>query len=118
MESLSGVLKIRLEYTEGSSNKFWELNFVGGEGVFGGDYQASWGKIGTSGSSIKYPMGIAQSKLNEKIGKGYIVVDVQRDTHKDDRIYEKRNDGSWTPVTKEKKTKLEFDFLEELSKIG
>ena len=67
---LRGKKKVRLEYLDGS-NKFWELTFIGGKGIHGNDYEARWGKVGTSGQSIVYDFFTAQKKLHEKIAKGY-----------------------------------------------
>jgi predicted DNA-binding WGR domain protein len=59
----------RLEFKDGSSNKFWKL-----EKTRDGSWLATWGKIGTTGQSIGYDSTTAQKKFMEKIAKGYQVV--------------------------------------------
>jgi DNA ligase 1 len=65
----------RFEFTEGNSNKFWEVS------VRGTDVMVRYGRIGTAGQvNIKsFPDGQAAAKhvekmVREKIGKGYHAV--------------------------------------------
>jgi predicted DNA-binding WGR domain protein len=101
---LKGKNYVRLEYTEGSSSKFWELKFIGGKGIHGNDYEARWGKIGTSGQSMTYDFLTAQKKLIEKIAKGYKVKDK----------YEKREG---TAFIYEEESGPKINFMKELEKI-
>lgn len=63
---------VRLECTQGNSNKFYEMRAPVGGG--GGSFLASYGRIGTCGTSTQYPMSKWQTKYNEKLKKGYVVV--------------------------------------------
>lgn len=81
MNDLNSINAIRLEYQDGSSDKFWELLRLGGD-----EWQATYGKNGTSGQSIKYDQKAAQKKLNEKIAKGYKVIDREMSSAKKEKI--------------------------------
>jgi predicted DNA-binding WGR domain protein len=94
----------RYEFSDGSSNKFWTINDVGG-----GDYAATWGRIGTAGQGPKvYTEAEAYQKINEKISKGYQRVDDHLVPRKEaaDRVGAKRA---------ERKTAI--NFMEELRKV-
>lgn len=61
-----------LEFSDGSSNKFWEIE------ISGNDVTTRWGRIGTDGQSKtkSFPNAAAAQKeydklLKEKLGKGY-----------------------------------------------
>lgn len=66
----------RFEFSEGTSNKFWEIDYSGGD-----SFTVRWGKIGTDGQSqtkafdSSAKAGAAAEKLiAEKVGKGYAEV--------------------------------------------
>jgi predicted DNA-binding WGR domain protein len=126
---LKGKKKIRLEYTDESSDKFWELTPVHGVGIEAMDYIATYGKIGAKGQSHKYSFLEAQKKLREKIAKGYKVVDLEvvelGFSKEEDEKFEDElkgilgEDEEEDPVLFdfEEEVEPEFDFMEELRKI-
>ena len=75
MSSPSSLTVRRFEFTEGNSNKFWEIS------VRGTDVMVRYGRIGTTGQvHVKsFPDGRAAAKhvermVREKVGKGYRAV--------------------------------------------
>ena len=78
MVDLNPVNAIRLEYQDSSLNKFWELLRIGGD-----EWQATYGKNGSSGQSTKYDQKTAQKKVNEKVAKGYKIIDREMKVFKD-----------------------------------
>lgn len=85
----------RLEFKDGSSNKFWQL-----EKTRDGNWVARYGKIGTDGQSTGYDKKTAQKKFMEKIAKGYQLVNAK---HFDE------------PVREESGPKI--NFMKELEKL-
>jgi uncharacterized protein (TIGR02996 family) len=70
-----GMNQVRLEFVEGSSNKFWELALDGAQ------YQVRWGRIGTKGQEKAFSCanpGKAKTEsdklIAEKRKKGYVDV--------------------------------------------
>lgn len=70
MVDLENINAIRLEYRDSSSDKFWELRRLSPY-----EWQATYGKNGSAGQSISYDQKAAQKKVNEKIAKGYKIID-------------------------------------------
>ena len=92
----------RYEYSDGSSNKFWQI-LPDGHGM----YAATWGRIGTAGQGPKlYDEGEAYTKINEKISKGYSKVSGIEQTEAKMRVEAKRGDR-----------KDAIDFMAELRKV-
>jgi hypothetical protein len=60
----------RYEMTENGHNKFWSIRQLPS-----GNYEATWGRIGTAGQSIIYSAVEAAKKIREKIAKGYVFVE-------------------------------------------
>lgn len=65
--------KRRFEFSEGKSNKFWEIELTGNS------VRTSWGRIGTTGQSVSKQCASEQKArelydklIQEKTGKGYI----------------------------------------------
>jgi predicted DNA-binding WGR domain protein len=59
----------RYEYKDGKSAKFWEIELMAG-----GNYRATYGRIGSAGQSTDYDEITAIKKIREKISKGYLKV--------------------------------------------
>lgn len=75
MKAAAATTVRRFEFSEGSSNKFWEL------GIEGSQVTVRFGRIGTQGqSSVKsFPDEVAaikhaESLVKQKTGKGYLPV--------------------------------------------
>lgn len=60
---------VRLEYRQGSSNKFWQWTKTGP-----GAAMVQWGRIGTRGQFQEVTIDEAASRYAEKIRKGYQLV--------------------------------------------
>jgi len=72
MIDLNKLNYVRLEFSDGKSNKFWSLTKDSM-----GTWAATWGKIGAGGTATQatqYTQSIAQKKVHEKIAKGYKLV--------------------------------------------
>lgn len=106
---LRGTKRIRLEYTDESSDKFWELTAIHGAGIEAMDYIATYGKIGTKGQTHRYSFAEAQKKLREKLAKGYSITSHYNLELEDDPVLV---DDKYII-----KDEPEFDFMEELRKI-
>jgi predicted DNA-binding WGR domain protein len=121
MADLNNVRRIRLEYEDESSHKFYELEFTGGPGIYAGDYTATYGRIGTEGQTHRYSRLEAQKKLNEKIAKGYRVVRheefARSATEALDDLLKKIPDPRKEKPKALKKEEADFDFMEELRKL-
>lgn len=76
MVDLNKLNYVRLEFKDGTSNKFWSLVKDSS-----GNWGATYGKIGaTSTQSTEYTHSVAQKKVNEKIAKGYkVATDLDKD---------------------------------------
>lgn len=60
--------RMELRYVEGSSNKFWSLDYQGGAYA-----TISWGRIGSKGRSQTKPVSEGVTRAGKKIRKGYSV---------------------------------------------
>ena len=79
---------IRLEMTEGNSNKYWEVTKRKD-----GNYLASWGRIGTIGQTKIYSKYDIDKKIDEKLKKGYEEVssgkiNIESDVEDDDTRFD------------------------------
>lgn len=50
-----------------NNNKFYDMKQVDND-----NWQATWGRVGTAGQQMTYPMKQWQTKYNEKVKKGYV----------------------------------------------
>ena len=65
----------RYEYRDYKSNKYWTISRIAAHTGSSKDvYLATYGRIGSKGTSTEYPEEIALKKINEKISKGYVKV--------------------------------------------
>jgi predicted DNA-binding WGR domain protein len=103
----------RYEFSEGSSNKFWQILPRSD-----GRYEAVWGRIGTAGQGPKiYDEAEAYQKINEKISKGYRLVERAEKTKA--RATLSKNDPSWEARQKRRAKEIADaeNFLSELKKV-
>jgi len=114
--SLIGLLG-RYEFTAGTSNKFWSIEFD----PHGGTYTTIWGRIGTLGSfkrmgQVKYGLtGVeALKKIQEKVQKGYLLkserIPSEEQIEAAKRVALKREGRA-------REQKEAYDFMEELRNI-
>ena len=68
--NVDSVNYIRLTCTTGNSNKFYEMTKVPSDGIF----KVRYGRIGHTGKEEEYDISLWDSKLAEKINKGYKIV--------------------------------------------
>jgi poly [ADP-ribose] polymerase len=54
---------------ENNHNKFYNLTDLGN-----GNFKAEWGRVGSTGQSMDYPIAMWDSKLQSKLGKGYVEI--------------------------------------------
>ena len=64
-------LTIQLENTKSGSNKFYNMSR---NSIYDKEFYVEYGRIGTNGRHVQYPMSQWNKKLTEKINKGYRVV--------------------------------------------
>lgn len=108
--SLIGLLG-RYEFTAGTSNKFWSIEFD----PHGGTYTTRWGRIGTLGQ-VKYGLtGVeALKKIQEKVQKGYLLkserIPSEEQIEAAKRVALKREGRA-------REQKEAYDFMEELRNI-
>lgn len=96
----------RYEFSDGKSNKFWRVRPMKNNEPYG-DYEITWGRIGTSGQSQEVPRETAAKRIREKVTKGYqLIAPLENPFVKKDPFTVKKGN----PVPKS-------DFLEELLKI-
>jgi hypothetical protein len=121
----------RYECTEGGSDKFWEIKFVGKDTHgLGYNYEVRYGKNGTFGRVHPKLLGGAEAKkkIAEKLGKGYELVERYTTPWKGDKvdsehhlrgIGEGLSEGQKRAKKKIKniKEKNEYDFMEELKAL-
>lgn len=108
--SLIGLLG-RYEFTAGTSNKFWSIEFD----PHGGTYTTTWGRIGTIGLEKSGLTGVeALKKIQEKVQKGYLLkserIPSEEQIEAAKRVALKREGRA-------REQKEAYDFMEELRNI-
>lgn len=94
------------ENTQDGHNKFWAI-----QRSKMGTYIVSWGKIGAKGQMQEIDASEAETRRAEKLRKGYIPIFAKLAELNGTTFYEE-------PVKKTKEKKLDFDFMEELKRLG